>query len=326
MKKQITYIEEYVNINGIKQYFLHYPCNSEWVILFLHGDPGQSESLFQYAVRPAENFCSFVYYDQRGAGKTNLKNKSLSSEVTMASLLADLSETICYIKGKYHTEKIILLGHSWGSVLGTTYVKMHPHDVCGYIGMGQVISMFRGERLAYERLDEFIKTANIEKDINTYASFDGYPFYLTTINFTKEVLRFRRLQKKYGMVGITGSIGKQVKIILKSPVFRFSDIIPMLNFSALNKHLMDYLIEYDIYDDQVYEIPIFYLCGREDWQVPSTLAAEYFKQIQAPIKALFWIENAGHLTDIDNPSAYNEALKKIVEILKQGIKDESDCE
>ncbi|MDR0500165.1 MAG: hypothetical protein LBG97_02815 [Coriobacteriales bacterium] len=64
------YFEEYVSINEIQQYFLHYPCSDGEVMLIIHGGPGQSEASFAYYVEPNPPVYTTVYYDQRGAGKT----------------------------------------------------------------------------------------------------------------------------------------------------------------------------------------------------------------------------------------------------------------
>ena len=40
-----------------------------------------------------------------------------------------------------------------------------------------------------------------------------------------------------------------------------------------------------------------------------------YSYIQAPDKALYSIENAGHLTDIDNPNEFNQALEGICQRL-----------
>jgi pimeloyl-ACP methyl ester carboxylesterase len=57
---------------------------------------------------------------------------------------------------------------------------------------------------------------------------------------------------------------------------------------------------------------VFYLLGTDDWQTPSTLAAEYFERINAPQKKLYRIKNAGHATDLDNPTEFYDAVKEII--------------
>lgn len=73
-----TYHEEYININGIWQYMLHYSKEGNRnVLLMLHGGPGAPNSYIGYFLEPYLNFCNVVYYDQRGAGKTQIKSKTV---------------------------------------------------------------------------------------------------------------------------------------------------------------------------------------------------------------------------------------------------------
>ncbi|MMZ60162.1 hypothetical protein D1872_222370 [compost metagenome] len=70
-------IEEYVPINGIEQYLFHSGTNVDNpVLLYLHGGPGSVESLFTHLFQDQlEKIFTIVHWDQRGAGKTLIKNK-----------------------------------------------------------------------------------------------------------------------------------------------------------------------------------------------------------------------------------------------------------
>src|SRR5690606_15705191 len=51
---------------------------------------------------------------------------------------------------RFHKEKVILLGHSWGTVLGTIYASRHPGKVMAYIGVAQIADVPEGDRLSHE--------------------------------------------------------------------------------------------------------------------------------------------------------------------------------
>ncbi len=97
-KTEKNYKEEYITINGTKQYLLHYPFKKEApVLLFIHGGPGQSETMMAYILEEykTRNY-NIVYYDQRGAGKTFLKNKKAKPDTEL--LKQDLLEIVQYLK------------------------------------------------------------------------------------------------------------------------------------------------------------------------------------------------------------------------------------
>jgi len=43
-----NFVEEYVPINGISQYFLHVPGEGKDVLIMLHGGPGLANSYVSY--------------------------------------------------------------------------------------------------------------------------------------------------------------------------------------------------------------------------------------------------------------------------------------
>jgi len=59
-------------------------------------------------------------------------------------------------------------------------------------------------------------------------------------------------------------------------------------------------------------VPIFFLLGRYDWQVPSILAKSYFDGIQAPYKKLIWFEQSGHNPSFEEPGKFDQVLIKEV--------------
>lgn len=305
------FYEEYVQINDIKQYFLHYPNESDFVILFLHGGPGQTEAQLSYKTVLPERAFSVVYYDQRGTGKTQQKNKSKPTTITLTTLLSDLKETIEYVRKKYPNKKLILLGHSWGSILGMEYIKQYSDTVDAYVGMGQVVCFKEGEKVAYEHCYALAT----DKDKRKLAAIEDYPNCIIAENVNQKCPKFRKIQAKYNLTGYSGGNSKLSKIFMKSPIFKLADIFTMLKSMKDNITLLNYLAEYDTSSYTELSIPTYFICGENDWQVPSVVAEKFYNRISAPDKELYWIKDAGHLTDLDNPTEYNKVLTLICERL-----------
>ena len=309
-KSKKRYIEEYVQINGIFQYFLHYPSPQKEVIIHLHGGPGSSMANFTHVLSPYWDFCNVVFYDQRGAGRTQKRNKSKPEDLTIETLIADLKESISYIKRKYETDRVILMGQSWGTILGTEYIRKYPKDVVCYIGTGQCVDSRRESRVIYAKLKELIDIKRNKKDMKKLADLQDLPdIPVDTEGYVSKEAKFFLLRSKYGL---NLKMGKLIKLMLKSPIFKLSDILLMLTALKTNKQLMKWMMDWSVWETPDYSVPVYYLLGRDDWQTPSTLAEEYFEKINAPKKQLYWIENAGHATDIDNPSEFYKSVKEIL--------------
>ncbi len=79
-----------------------------------------------------------------------------------------------------------------------------------------------------------------------------------------------------------------------------------------NIHLLEYMLDYSVEEEKDYEVPVFYLLGKDDWQVARVVAEEYFDTINAPKKEIFLIDHAGHIPNVDQPDQFNKVLEKIV--------------
>lgn len=306
----MNFYEEYAQINGIKQYFLHYPASSSnTVLLFLHGGPGFTAAFRAHLLTAKELPCSLVFYDQRGTGKTLMRNKTVKP--VFSELLEDLHTTVAYLKKKYKTDKFLLLGHSWGSVLGSEYVLHHSNTVSAYIGMGQVINMLRGEAAAFAELERRIRIKGRKRDICKREKLKQRLSFESRETFRKSRRGLGILRLRYGFCPDPFS---EIKTVLKSPVFHIKDI-PFLILSLLKSSKLDqFLWEYDTAMQPAFSLPIYYILGENDWQVPSTVAAAFFDIIRAPRKHLFWIPAAGHSTDMDHPAAFWKTIKDIIKL------------
>lgn len=311
MKKERKYKEEYIDISGVTHYLLHYQCKPEApVLLFIHGGPGQSESAIAYMVEEyVERNYNIVYYDQRGAGKTYLKNKKIKPNTE--ALKQDLLEIVCYLKKLYKKEKIGIIGHSWGSVLGSMFALEHPEHTLCYISCGQVINIMENERIGFSKLKEEIEKSGSKKDQKKLLKIGEYPTSNFDMHFVQKMGKVRDLQGKYKLAS---SIDRNMtKIYLKSPIIGIKDVLPFMVGSFVNLQVMKELMNFDLREKGInYEVPVFYVMGENDQQTPIELGKKYFYILNAPMKELFEIKNAGHMTMLDNVEDYRKAICGIV--------------
>lgn len=308
---RLIYFEEYKKINGIYQYLFHAGTSYENpVLLYLHGF-GTAEStqtnIFQ---KKWEEIFTVVHLDQRGAGKTFIKNQA--EEPTLELQLQDVHETVEYLKDKYHKEKIIILGHSWGSILGSIYIKKHPENVAYYIGTGQVVNVLEGERAGYEKAIEIAQSKKDLKSLKKLESIPNYPCSKDSAEFMKNCRLLRTVQQKYNLAPSFAAYIPIIKALITSPIFKFSDITALMKAGKVNTKLEDSMMSIDFNKEYAeYEVPIYYVLGSGDWQVPYVVSQKYFEKIHAPRKKLYLIPDAGHFTMYDQPQLYFNALSDI---------------
>lgn len=310
--------EEYVAVNGIEHFLLHYPKAPDApVLLYLHGGPGSIESLFAYELDKAwGDLFTHVQWDQRGAGKTLRKNKKNGLPETIDQMLEDLDGIIGYLQQTYHTDKVVLLGHSWGSVLASLYVLRHPENVLSYIGVGQVISMRENERTAYREVLDMARKAGNQKHIQALEQLGDYPPENPEL-LLRLLPKMRKIQAAYDNGPTSGvSTGELLKTLRRSPSFRWSDLISLMQVMQVNHPLDLQLLNFDLaaYAPH-YQAPVHYILGEADTIAPTSLGRAYYDTIEAPLKTITVIPGAGHNPMHERPDEFAAVLRTVRETL-----------
>lgn len=310
--------EAYIAVNGIEHFLLHYPkAPGTPVLLYLHGGPGSFESLFAYELDEGwGDMFTHVHWDQRGAGKTLRRNKKAGVPESVEQMLEDLHGIVSYLQQKYQVDKIVILGHSWGSLLGSLYVLQYPENVLAYIGVGQVVSMMENERTAYRETLETVRKAGNQKQIRAIEKMGEYPPDDPEL-LLKLLPQLRKIQKACGDGPSSGSgMGEMIKNIRRSPSFQWGDMISFLRTMQVNHQLYLRMLPFDLRDSPAsYQVPVHYILGEADDITPTSLGISYYNTIDAPLKTLTVIPGAGHNPMYERPDEFTAALWAVRETL-----------
>lgn len=312
------YEEEYVPINGIDHFLLHYPKASDApVLLYLHGGPGSFESLFAYELdRVWGEMFTQIHWDQRGAGKTLRRNKKAGLPQSVEQMLDDLHGVIGHLQRKYHKDKIVVLGHSWGSLLGSLYVQKHPENVLLYIGVGQVVSMLDNERIAYQETLAMAKKAGNQKHIRAMEKLGDYPPSVPEL-LLKQLPEMRKIQQAYDNGPLSGSgLLDMIKSVRHSPSFQWGDFISFLKIMKVNRPLHLQMLSFHLGETlPQYKMPVHYILGELDTITPTSLGKKYYETIDAPYKTISIIPGAGHNPMHERPEEFAAALRAVRETI-----------
>jgi proline iminopeptidase len=98
-------------------------------VIVLHGGPDFDQSYLLPELDRLSDAFHLIYYDQRGRGRSAVGVKP--EDVTLASDIADMEKVRQYFK----LDSVVLLGHSWGTVLALEYAVRYPQRVSRMILM-----------------------------------------------------------------------------------------------------------------------------------------------------------------------------------------------
>lgn len=313
-----------VKIGGIDQWLhIRGRNRSNPVLLYLHGGPGSPMIGYMDAImRPWEDYFTIVHWDQRQTGKSYYPVNDESEPLTVQQMINDTEEVVGYLRSHLRQDKIFVLGHSWGSVLGMHMAKLHPDWLHAYIGVGQVVDSGEGERVLYERLCHHAREKKDEKLLAELKAIAPYP---DPDNLGSSVAEN------------TGFVRKELARLAGEANMRytpFDDLLSMINFDRLiSPHLTFSDIGNAIYGgspafcrppytftEEVktnnlprdlgyeFEVPIFFFTGEHDWQTPKILSDKWFAEIRAPHKELLCFGESSHFVVNEEPGKVLVAL------------------
>lgn len=313
------YLYEYPMINGIKQYIqVRGENRKNPLLLFLHGGPGGSLAGLSHVLQAEwEKRFTVVNWDQRNACKTYLANKDKAREIaktgSMEDHLQDISDIIAYLHTVYDFDKLILIGFSWGSVIGAEYAKKHPEQLLCYIGVGQLISFREGLDCVCKQLTQIIsENENAAEQKKLEAAMKNIP---TESRMTKEFMQGLR---SYSML-CAKYISKNAKPlplggIISSPFLNFREKLAMLNGDfTLQDKTYTTMMEYDFRADMSFDAPVMFISGEEDTNCPVKPLQDCFDSISAPDKKLVVMKKASHCCFNDDPDVFYKELCDLID-------------
>lgn len=301
---------EEITLGGVKQWILiQGEDKTNPVLLTLHGGPGFAEMPYTHVCSSSlKKHFVVVDWDQRGAGKSfdpDIPEETMNIE----QLLSDTHMLIQMLKSRFSKDRIFLVGHSWGSVLGLYTAYKHPEDLHAYIGMGQVVNMREGEIVTYEYTLGKAKEAGDEKAIDLLKKIGAPPY----AGGLQSLFTQRMLLAKYGGSVRNISLTDLDEIRNASPFYTKDDNENYMKAFMRTISLMwDNLQEVDFFEEvPEVRVPVYFFTGRYDYQAPFELLERYFKELKAPYKEIVWFENSGHMPNLEEPEVYQKMIIQI---------------
>jgi len=274
------------------------------VILFVHGGPASplTPTLWQFQ-RPLEEYFTMVTYDQRAAGKTfNLNPPEAVADTLQVERYVDDAIAVAEaVRRRYHKPKVILMGHSWGTIVSMRAALKRPDLFYAYVGVGQVINVRENERVSYDYAVEQAKAQHNAEAQQELASIAPYP---GDAPITRErIVTARKWAQFYGgMTAYRATSDYFFNAPLLSPDYADADrcAIDAGNVFTLGRVLPEFLTV-DFTGVRRFPIPVLMFMGRHDYTTPSEPTARWLAKVQAPMKQGVWFEHASHMIPWEEP-------------------------
>jgi proline iminopeptidase len=116
------------------------------------------------------------------------------------------------------------------------------------------------------------------------------------------------------------------KLILAALATDEASLVDLVAFGRGNRFSLEALrprySRIDLTRRRRFAVPVVFIAGRHDWQVPSILAARYFETIEAPCKRLVWFEESAHAPPFEEPERFVRVMRDLVLPIAEGRRGE----
>src|SRR6266540_1144642 len=236
---------------------------------------------------------SLVQWEQHSADKTLGRNGMAGSgEMTFDRRIEDAIELSEFLRRHLGKDKLIVLAESMGTLVGVPLVKRWPGLFSALVATDLYVNMVRNEALKYQMTLERLRAAGNHKTIAALEQIGADP---------------RRWDLRAWNVNMAWAFKTNLPtpspdrtllfpLVLSSPIYTLRDIYTLfIGFQSSTAEMFEEIMAYDARQmGKRFEVPFFLFQGESDVITLTSLAEEYFAEVEAPTKRLALIENAGH--------------------------------
>ena len=257
-------------------------------VLIINGGPGMNSDGFQNLAQTLGKKYRTIIYDQRGTGQSRIEPAN-SKTITMDSMVKDI-ETL---REHLNIKSWVILGHSFGGMLGAYYASKHPSRLNGLI-----LSSSGGLDMGlFSRIN---LTANLSKSERDSLAYWNNQIANGNSTFKARYQRGMNLAPAY----------VQNRSHIRTIAHRLTQGNSSIN-SLVYRNLR--AIDFDCTKElENFETPTLIINGKNDF-----IDRETIDLMVSTIKAseLIMLNNCGHYGWLDQPKDYFKALHSFLEPL-----------
>jgi pimeloyl-ACP methyl ester carboxylesterase len=288
--------EGFVSVGGIEQWVTVKGANcANPVILFLHGGPGNPLSPYGDSLYGAwEKDFTLVQWDQRGAGRTFGRSPPGESTLTLERMAADGVELAGYLTRRLGAKQVILLGGSWGSILGVHMARARPDLFRAYVGVSQVVSYRDNPAASYARVMALAQAAGDERTVSALRELGPPPWenprgfgILRRATRAYEAKSSEPAPKAWWAPAPGYDTRERLAEAEEGEEYSYLQFVGLKGNGLFSKVDLAKL-------GTAFGIPVFLVHGAEDLVATPEVARRYFDAIVAPRKEFVLVPKAGH--------------------------------
>lgn len=301
-----------VNLGGVEQFVsIRGRDARNPVLVVCHGGPALPALPSAWTwQRGVEDFFTVVNYDQRSSGRSAV-GLDPELDLSVERYVTDLIELTEWLRRELEVDKVGILGHSWGSIIGLLAARSRPDLLWAYIGVGQVVSGLENEAEAFAHAWRSASSDKNEEALEELRRLGDYP---GSVPLTVDRIAIcRRWAQHYGGLSAHRTRSSYFFGAMElSPYYSEKDM-ELIWFGQRNTSpkVVPQLLGINLAEELDFELPILQFFGRHDWTTPTGPVDRWFAEVRAPSKDAVWFEHSAHLCMVEEPGKFVVSLASL---------------
>lgn len=224
--------------------------------------------------------------------------------------MADTIAVSEYLRDRFDTDRIYLVGNSYGTFLGVRAAEQRPDLYAAFVGTGQMVNVVETDRMFYE--DTLLHAAATgDAGLTATLLANGEPPYDDLLKMSP-LAEGEHQWNNYS--GIPGFPGRQEPTdhLFVTEYTLMDQVRSMANMLDTYVTLYPSLYDVDLRDTTRLDVPVYLVQGANEARGRAVLADAWFEALDAPDKERFVLERSGHRPWAQEPEAFAEIMTDTV--------------
>ena len=235
--------------------------------------------------------------------------------MTLDRFVEDCNELIDYLRNRFHTQKVFIVGHSGGTVIGIKTAYKYPEKIHAYVGVAQIINEYEQQKISYNFLVEEAEKSGDSGRQNAIKTIGPPPYeppkkFLEMAGYVAKYGRFLHSKSMTDMLILTLNFLTSPEYSLSEGIRTFRNKGFDFTYNAMWEELKNVNLTKEI---QSIKVPIYFFEGKYDLTTPTVVVEKFYDNLNAEKgKKLFIFENSAHFPMMEEKEKYEELLTNVV--------------
>ncbi|MEO3812941.1 alpha/beta hydrolase [Sphaerisporangium sp. B11E5] len=282
------------------------------VLLYVPGPPGGSEiGAMRRHLEELERHFVVATWDRRGGGKSFAAFEPAAT-FTVEDEVRSTVGMAAYLRKRFGKDRVYLVAHSGGSMVGVLAVQERPDLFRAYIGIGQAVDLAAADRSQYQETLAWARSSGRAELAKRLTGLGPPPYgdaysYEPMLTSEPEAFAYDRSRNSEGVSGFAESLGVPEYSLLDQ-AHALGGLLDGYDLLYPRMQDIDFRVEV-----QRLEVPVYFVVGAHEVPGRVRLLLEWTADLQAPHKEVVTFATSGHRPQFEQPAEFVALMRRVLD-------------